>query len=187
VIISTGPAEMATIVGQAAAGGFQGRFLGSSPTWNPALLESPAAPALEGLFELMAPWGPWDSETDAHAAAREALGDVETPNDAYIFGWIWSYPLLDALRAAADGGDLTRAGLAEAVGTLESVNYEGALPEGAGNFAGEPNDAAVRSTIISSVDPEATTGVTVKEDFFIGPTVENYDFAAPCYEAVSLG
>ena len=44
VILGTGPTETAVIVGQAAAQGYQGQFLGSSPTWNPALLASPAGP-----------------------------------------------------------------------------------------------------------------------------------------------
>jgi ABC-type branched-subunit amino acid transport system substrate-binding protein len=187
VIVSTGPADMATIVGGAASQGFTGRFLGSSPTWNPALLDSPAAPALQGLYEVMAPWGPWDSETDAHTAAREALADVESPNDAYIFGWIWSYPLKAALEAAAENGDLTRAGLVEAIGSLESVDYEGALPEGSGNFSGDANDAAVRQTVISGVDPEASTGISVVQDFFTGSTAEAYEFTGPCYEEVDLG
>lgn len=44
VILTTGPADAATIIGQSAAAGFKGRFIGTGPTWNPALLKSPAAP-----------------------------------------------------------------------------------------------------------------------------------------------
>ena len=50
VMLAIGPAETAEIVGKLAAGGFQGRFLGSLPTWNPALLESAAAKALIGRY-----------------------------------------------------------------------------------------------------------------------------------------
>ncbi len=42
------PTEAAAIVGGAAQAGFKGKFIGTSPTWNPALLKSPAAPALTG-------------------------------------------------------------------------------------------------------------------------------------------
>ncbi|HUG85392.1 MAG TPA: ABC transporter substrate-binding protein, partial [Euzebya sp.] len=45
VVITTAPTEAGTIVGQAAAAGFTGRFLFSSPAFNPGLLQSPAAPA----------------------------------------------------------------------------------------------------------------------------------------------
>ena len=186
VLITTGPTDAATIVGQAAAGGYQGQFMGSSPTWNPAILQSPAAPAFQASFRHLGPWGPWDSETDGHAAMREALGDVE-PNEFYTSGWVWSYPLRDALTAAAENGDLTRAGLRDAAASLESVDYEGVLPDGSGNYAGDANEAAARATYISSIDPNASTGLAPLEEGFTGPTVEDYDFAGPCYEEVDLG
>ena len=50
VVLAVGPAETAEIVGKLAAGGFQGRFLGALPTWNPALLQSAAAPALKAMY-----------------------------------------------------------------------------------------------------------------------------------------
>ena len=187
VMVTTGPGDMATIVGQAAARGFQGKFIGSSPTWNPALLESPAAPALQGLFLHAGPWGSFASDTPGHEAMREAVGDV-SPNDGYTSGWVWSYPLKAALEKAVENGDLTRAGLVEAAGTLESVDYEGMLPEGAGNYAGEPDDAIVRSSLISQPTTEAGgAGLETIEEFFEGPTVAEYTFEGSCYTTVDLG
>lgn len=186
VIISAGPTDTATIVGQAVAGGFQGRVMGSSPTWNPAILQSPAAPAFQAVFQHLGPWGSWDSETDGHAAMREALPDV-TPNEFYTSGWVWSYPLKAALEAAAENGDLTRAGLREAAEGLESVDFEGVLPDGSGNYAGGPNEAASRATFISNIDPAASTGLATVAEAYTGPTAEEYDFTGPCYEEVDLG
>ena len=156
--------------------------MGSSPTCNPAILQSPAAPA----FTHLGPWGPWDSDTPAHQAAKEALGDVE-PNEFYTSGWFWSYPLKAALEAAAENGDLTRAGVREAPENLESVDYQGLLPEGSGNYAGGPNEAASRATYISTIDPETSTGLALQEEGYTGPTAEGYDFTGPCYEVVDLG
>lgn len=181
VIVTTGPLEAATIVGGAAANAFTGRFIGTSPTWNPALLASPAADALIGLYEQSGPWGTWATETAGHAAMREALGDVETINDGYTSGWVWSYPMKAALEAAVAADNLTREGLAEAVRSLTSVDYEGMLPEGAGNYAGDPNSAAVRATLISGVDPESPTGVSVVQDFTVGPTAEAYELTGACF------
>ena len=82
VILGTGPTETAVIVGQAAAQGFTGQFIGLGPTWNPALLESPAAPALEALYMQSGYWGSYGTETDGHAAMREALGDSVHPTTA---------------------------------------------------------------------------------------------------------
>src|SRR5690606_38378011 len=61
VVLAVGPAETAQIVGGLAARGFSGRFLGSLPTWNHALLGSPAAPALIGLYNHMTPYQNWGS------------------------------------------------------------------------------------------------------------------------------
>ncbi|MCW2583281.1 MAG: branched-chain amino acid transporter substrate-binding protein [Klenkia sp.] len=186
VVVSTGPADMATIVGQSVAAGFQGRFLGSSPTWNAALLQSPAAPALTASYQLLGPWGPWDTDTPGHEAMRAAAGDT-TPNEFFLSGWVWSYPMKAALEAAAESGDLTREGLANASAALESVDYEGILPEGSGNYANGGDAAAVRTTQLSDVSADASTGVTVAEADLEGSTAEGYEFTEACYEAIDLG
>jgi ABC-type branched-subunit amino acid transport system substrate-binding protein len=182
VIITTGPAEAAAIVGGSAAQGFKGRFIGTSPTWNPALLKSAAAPALIGLYEQSAPWGAWGTDTPGHKAMRDALASVPTPNDGYTSGWVWSYPLKAALMKAAASKDLTRAGLAAAAKSLTSVDYEGMLPATAGNYAGGANGGAVRLTGIYKPDPTATTGVVAAKAPFAGPTATAYTLSSPCYE-----
>ncbi|MGH3443426.1 MAG: ABC transporter substrate-binding protein, partial [Nitriliruptorales bacterium] len=186
VVVTTAPSELAEIVGGAAAQGYQGMFLGTSPTWNPALLQSPAADALVALYHQSGPWQTFTSDTPGHQAMRETLGDV-TPNDGYTSGWIWSYPTKAALEKAVEMGDLTREGLLAAVKSLESVDFEGTLPEGAGNYAGDVNAQVVRQSVISKPDPESPTGVTEVQGFFTSDTAESYDFSAgACYQVVSL-
>jgi ABC-type branched-subunit amino acid transport system substrate-binding protein len=179
VILTTGPAEAAEIVGGTAARGFTGKFIGTEPTWNPGLLESPAAEALVNLYLATYPWPPFGSDTPGHDAMSEALGDV-TPNDGYTAGWVWSYPLKAALEAAFENGDLTREGMVQAASELETVDYEGMLPEEAGKFSGEPSDTVFREHLIVKPDPEAAAGVSVVEDSFVGPTAEAYDFSEVC-------
>ncbi len=186
VMVTAGPADVAAIVGQSAARGYQGTFIGSGPTWNPALLQSPAAPALEAMYLHVGPWASFDAETAGHQAMREALGDVQA-NDGYTSGWVWGYPLKAAIEAAAENGDLTRAGLVEAVQSLESVDYEGMLPEGAGNFAGEPDEQVVRSSTLSKPSAESAAGLEMVSDFFEGPTVTEHTFEGSCFATVDLG
>ena len=69
VILTTGPTEAATIVGGAAQAGFKGQFIGTSPTWNPALLKSPAAPALTALYRQSGALG---AVRDRHARSQGA-------------------------------------------------------------------------------------------------------------------
>ena len=183
VLLGTGPTETAVIVGQAAAQGFTGRFIGLGPTWNPALLETPAAPALEALYMQSGYWGPFGTDTPGHQAMRDALGDVAQPNDGYTAGWAWSYPLKAALEEWLEGDyDKDRGGLLEAVQSLETIDYEGMLPEEAGNRTGDPDETIFRESVLSEVDPSAPSGVAIVEDFGAGPTVSEYTFEGACFE-----
>ena len=71
VMLGTSPTETAVIVGQAAAQGYAGQFIGLGPTWNPALLATPAAPALEALYLQSGYWGPFGTDTPGHQAMRD--------------------------------------------------------------------------------------------------------------------
>jgi len=180
VILTVGPTDAAVIVGQTAARGYTGKFIGTSPTWNLGLLASPAAPAIRALYYQSAPWKPWGTDSPGHGAMRAALPGV-TPNDGYTSGWIWAYPLKAALEKAAENKDLTRAGVLAAVRQLESVDYEGMLPEGAGRFAGTPDESTFRQSLIYRPDEAEPTGVGMVKDFFVGPTAEGFRFEKPCY------
>ena len=183
VLLGTSPTETALIVGQAAAQGYTGKFIGLGPTWNPALLETPAAPALEASYMQSGYWGPYGTDTPGHQAMRDALGDIDQPTDGHTAGWAWSYPLKAALEEWLDGDyDKDRAGLLEAVQSLESVDYEGMLPEEAGKRSGEPDENIFRASVLSKVDKSAPTGVSIVEDFFEGPTAAEHTFEGACFE-----
>jgi ABC-type branched-subunit amino acid transport system substrate-binding protein len=176
VVLATGPAEAAEIVGGAVAGGFEGRFMGSVPTWNPAIMESPAAPALEATFTHVGPWEAFTGESEAHQAMQAALGEGNLPvNDGFTFGWIWSYPMKALLERAAENGDLTRAGVRAAVDGLV-VDYEGALPERTFGEGGEP----VRTGFISKPDTEEELNLRTVELEVTGPTADEFDYSARC-------
>ena len=177
VLLATGPAEMAEIVGKAVAGGFDGQFIGSVPTWNPAILKSEAAPAVEAKYHFVSPWAPYGADTPAHRAMEQATGGKPPANDGYTFGWIWSYPLKAVLEKALQNGDLTRAGVREAVDQV-TVDYEGALP--GQKYGGDPNETVVRDAVIAKPDPKAPLGASVLKDLFVGPTAEGHDFSEAC-------
>jgi ABC-type branched-subunit amino acid transport system substrate-binding protein len=177
VFLATGPAEMAEIVGKSVAGGFDGQFIGSVPTWNPAVLKSEAAPAIEAKYHFVSPWGPYGSDTPAHKAMEEATGGKPPSNDGYTFGWIWSYPIKAVLEKAVENGDLTREGVLAAVDQV-TVDYEGALPDR--KYGGDPNTTMVREAVIVKPDPKAPLGASVLKDLFAGPTAEGHDFSEAC-------
>lgn len=182
VLISTAPTELAQVIGGAAQAGFKGKFIGSIPTWNAALLQTPAAPALQAAYlwaNFSAGWDADNAGSEAMRAAAEEAG--EKPNEYFALGWMGGYIMKAALEAAVDAGDLTRAGLLEAATALDGVDGEGMLPEGSGNYSGDPNDAAVRSTQLLVPDEASSTGAKVSVEAFTGPTAEGYDFQQACY------
>ncbi len=181
VILTTGPTEAAVIIGQAAAKGYKGQFIGTSPTWNPALLKSPAAQAIQALYLQSGPWAPWGGTSAGHEAMRAALGAGFTPNDGAVAGWVWSYPLKAALEKAVEEGDLTREGLVAAAQSLTTVDYEGMLPPEAGNYAAPVDEEVFRQSLISKPDPAAPTGVTVIKELFVGDTAKSFKLEKPCF------
>jgi ABC-type branched-subunit amino acid transport system substrate-binding protein len=177
VLLAVGPAETAEIVGGSAANDFTSPFLGSVPTWNSALLQTAAAPALEALYTWIGPWENFLGESEGHQAMQDSLGGEMPGNEGYTAGWIWSYPVKAVLEAAAANGDLTRAGVRAAADGLV-VDYEGALPDRV--YGGDANEDAPRSAVISQPDPDAELGITTIETNVTGPTADAHDYSGPC-------
>ena len=185
IILTTAPTEAAVIVAsvaaQARAAGYTPHFIGTSPTFNPALNASPAAPALQAYYLVTGPWLPWAADTPGHQALRKALGTPKPLSDGYTAGWVWSYPLKAALEKAAQDKDLTRAGLLKAAKSLQSVDYEGMLPAGSGNYAGGPDAGLVRLSTVSKPDPAQPTGVATVQELKAGPTAQSFKLEKPCW------
>jgi ABC-type branched-subunit amino acid transport system substrate-binding protein len=177
VILAVGPAEAGEIVGKLAGGGFTGRFLGSLPTWNDALLESAAAPALTALYNHLSPIEQWDGTSEGNAAMKESLDGEEPVNAGYIIGWAMSYPMHALLEKAAADGDLTRAGLRAAVDGLE-VDFAG-MGETI-TYGGDGADVAVSGLIVGTPSAEAPLGISTTDEFYQGSTFEGLDYTQAC-------
>jgi ABC-type branched-subunit amino acid transport system substrate-binding protein len=180
VVLGVGPGEAAEIVGKiAVVGGPLGSilFLGAGPTWNPIILQTPAAPAFVGLYTNVSPWDDYTGSADGHAAMREAFGANTPINQGYAAGWVWQYPIKALLEAAAASGDLTRANLRALVDGLD-VDYEGILP--ATKMGGDPNVNVTRTAVISRISAEVGNGLDVIVDGYRGKTADAFDYSAAC-------
>ena len=180
VLLGVGPPETAEIVGKTAATGAplgSIMFIGAGPTWNPLLLGSPAAPALEGLFTHVSPWEDFTGDTPGHTAMRAAFGDNTPANPGYAAGWVWQYPIKAAIQAAADAGSLTRATLRSVVDGL-SVDYEGILPTA--TMGGDPNVNVNRTAVIGRPDSNSQTGLTVLANTIRGTTADAFEYTQAC-------
>lgn len=178
VVAATGPLELAELAGKLTTQGFEGRFLGSVPTFTPTLLDDPLiAESLAGRYQLAMPWEPWGSDSDAHRAMAVSLDGELPPNDGFTFGWIWSYPLLAALEHAAAGGELSPAAVRAAVGEV-TVDYAGALPSR--TYGGGVPSEAGRGAILAQPDADAPLGVEALTPLTVGPAAAAADLSEPC-------
>ncbi len=182
IILVTGPSETAAIVGGAAQqlGANVPIFIGAAPSWNSALLASAAAPAFElGIYYQSSFVGGWDYDSVGHEKMRTAVTAAGfPPNDFFISGWVSQYGIKAALEAAYESGDLTHEGIKNAAFALTDVDYEGMMPSR--SFAGDPNDVFPREGVVGGYSADATTGIAVLQDFFVGPTAEAYEFTEAC-------
>ncbi|QBI21665.1 ABC transporter substrate-binding protein [Egibacter rhizosphaerae] len=186
VILTTNPTDAGALVGESVAQGYEGFFIGHGPTWNVALLDSPAGEAMENFYWSVGPYPTYESDTPGHQAMQDALGEAgegEPRNNFHTAGWVSQYPIRDALEAAADEGEISRAAVMDAIHELDSVDYEGMLPEGSGNFAGEPNDRVVRASAMGEPDRESSSGLVNTEIEYEGPTAAEHDFDEPCRDS----
>lgn len=180
VVIATGPKEMASVVGGTAAQGFTGKFIGSIPSWNSAVLDSPAGPAIQALYMQATSFPAWDADTPGMEKMRAAAGDT-TPNDWFSIGYSSGYVMKAILEKAIEEDKLDREGMVDVANSLTGIESEGTLPEGTANWEGGPNEDAVRVTQLNKVDPKASSKVSVAVEPFTGQTAEDYEFTEPCY------
>ncbi len=181
VFITTGPNEMAATLGGVAGTGATTAFIGTHPTWNPALVGlAELVPALEGLY-FQSDWIPgWYGDSEGHTKAKAAAeAEGQDPNGWYLIGWSSQYPIKALLAQAIADGDLTRAGTAAAVAKLTDVSFDGMIPNA--DLANTPG-SAVRASLINRVDATAPGGTVNLVPLGVGPTAAAHDFTSACFE-----
>lgn len=197
--MTTNPSIGAEILAGSVQAGYQGMFTGSVPTYNFALLDSPAGPLYDTLYYQSAYNVVWGEDTPGNnemmAAMAEAFPD-RRPSDAFIIGWNEAITMHKVLATALGNGDITPEGMVAAANSITDVDFGGSQPNQ--NYAGSPNDYVQRS--LAMMDPDlavytaaggsaqtlsqddGTTGSILAKDFFVGEAAAAYDFTAPCYE-----
>ncbi len=179
IVLGVGPRETAEIVGGVALASEPGaiKFLGAGPTWNPGLLQLPAAPALVGLYTNISPWEDYIGEAPGHEAMRAAFGDNRPSNQGYTAGWVLQYPVKALLEAGIASGDLTRSNLRALADGLE-VDYEGVLEPAV--LGGDPNVNVNRTAVIARVNAESVNGLETLARGYRGKTADAFDYSAAC-------
>jgi ABC-type branched-subunit amino acid transport system substrate-binding protein len=173
LVLTTTPTQSASALAANQALGLNVPVLGNNPTFDPALLQSPAAGALGNLY-LAASTPPFSSPNPKaqEIAAAYKQNYPSAPINAgvhygYVEGLVWQ----SVLTAACEAGDLSRAGVATALTSLTSVTTEDLMTPLDYTSPGAP---PTRGVYIAKVDAAAEGGLTEVVPLFTSPDAEGY-------------
>jgi len=173
IVLTTTPGQTASALAANQALGLNVPVLGNNPTFDPALLQSPAAGALGNLY-VAASSPPFSSQTPKAAAVAKAYKEAYPgaplnagTNVGYVEGLVWQ----NVLTKACENGDMTRAGIQTALISLTAVDTEDLVGELDYSSPGAP---PTRGVYIAKVDPAAEGGVTEVATVFTAPEAESY-------------
>ena len=176
ILISAGPKQTASLAGVAAASGLDVPIVSNAPGFDPALLATPAAPALEKNLTMVSGTAPYAAnvpgakEVSTAYAANFPKGDPKYSVDA---GYAQSRLMYEVLQRACASGDLTREGVVKSLRGLNSVDT-GGLVAGTLSYSklGVPPS---RSVYLSKVDKKAPGGLTPIGDVVESTNASSYE------------
>ncbi|MEU6348379.1 ABC transporter substrate-binding protein [Streptomyces sp. NPDC047072] len=166
IVLSAGPRQAASLVGVAAAGGFDVPVIGNHSAFAPRLLATRAGPALTRNYWVASPWLPIGADTPE---AKKLVADYRAayPKDALdndiVAGWIAASAFGEVLKRACARKDLTREGVLSALPTTDSLDLGFGVVQGFTDFWGP----SARASVILRPDKSVTGGLRVVRE----PTV----------------
>ena len=187
VYVTTTPSTFSEVYGGALTQGFEAKWSGAGPTYNPAFLVSPIADAIQrdwygGFY--MQPWGGDSAGMALTMQLVEASGADIPANDYVGLGVVEAMLVHAALQKAYENGDMTRAGVLAAIKSLDNVDFMGVAPNE--NYTGSSADQIQRAITLwrpSVANLEAGgSGSEIVATDFVGPTAESFEFTEACYQ-----
>jgi ABC-type branched-subunit amino acid transport system substrate-binding protein len=174
VLLTTTPPQAASAVAIAQANGLDMSFVGSNPTFSPALLASPAAAALQESYLMVSSIAPYASDAAGPTSVRDAFGASfadQTPTHFVLYGYAQGELMAQILETACANGTLTRDGLLAAFQSLSDVDTEGLVAPMDFSSPGQPS---AREVLILKPDANVEGGLTVVEDLFASPLAADF-------------
>ncbi|HEX4717886.1 MAG TPA: ABC transporter substrate-binding protein [Thermoleophilaceae bacterium] len=130
IAVTTGPKQLASIAGIAASQGLNVPIVGNNPTFDPAVMSSPAAKALAANAYISASISAWTlnkpqvkkvgDDFVAKYGKKDAKASVQ-------FGYAQAQVMYEALKKACADKDLSRAGIVKAAHQLSGVDTGGLI------------------------------------------------------------
>lgn len=176
-LVST-PTDTGSALGKAAELGYAPQWMGQSPTWIGALVDSPLLPYLEENYMWVSEGPEYGDESVPGMAEMIRIQETYTPDqepDIYFnFGYLESRAVHQVLEAAVERGDLSRDGIVEAMNSLDELTFDGLY----GDYGwGEPDDRdPPRASSIFGVNAEMPIGLELVVAEHEAPFAADFEF-----------
>jgi ABC-type branched-subunit amino acid transport system substrate-binding protein len=175
IAVTTAPTQLASIAGVGAAQGLAVPVVGNNPTYDPALLKSPAAKAVKAnayIVQSLATFNLDKPAVQKVASDYTRAYPKEPPKAAVPFGFAQGKLMDETLAKACENKDLTRAGLVKAAHQLSDVDLGSGITAAPLDYTqvGEPSERAVYITRPADV----TGGLQAEKGTFESQTAKDY-------------
>jgi ABC-type branched-subunit amino acid transport system substrate-binding protein len=128
IVVTTGPKQLASLAGIAAAQGLNVPIVGNNPTFDPAVMASPAAKALKANTYVVGSISPWTVDAQTVAKVGNDFVQAYGKKDAKAsvqFGWVQAQVMDEILNQACKNKDLSRQGIVKAAHQLSGLDTGG--------------------------------------------------------------
>ncbi|WP_432152415.1 ABC transporter substrate-binding protein [Streptomyces sp. bgisy029] len=160
VVVSAGPRQAASLVGVAAATGFNVPVVGNNSAYAPQLLKTQAGPALLKDYYIASSTLPIGDPGDGPSLLAKEYAS-QYPNDVLdngvVAGWTAASIFGEALDKACDDKDLTREGVDKALLTIKGYGTEFGVTH---DFS-DPAAPSTRESVIMKPDATVPGGLKV--------------------------
>jgi ABC-type branched-subunit amino acid transport system substrate-binding protein len=130
IAVTTAPTQLASVGGIAASQGLNVPIVGNNPTFDPALMKTPAAKALKANAYIVSSISPWTVDKpkvkDVGSAFQQAYPKTDA-KAAVQFGYVQAEVMYQILNKACANKDLSRAGLVTAAHEISDVDTGGLI------------------------------------------------------------
>lgn len=171
------PAQAASLSAGALAAGSQVQFLSATPGHAPAVLQTPAADAIEQNLLISHPYPEWEGDSDAHERMREVIEtytDDVVPGHVTVISYTAAMLVHEVLEAASEADDLSLGGLRRAAMEVDGFDADGLLPPLTyGEREDEPRIGS-RASRMHRVDPETGWGLTPISEMVESDAVDEF-------------
>ena len=171
--LTTTPSQTASTAAVNAQLGLDVPLVGNNPVFAPQILNPESAPALANLYVALSsvPYSSDVAKAQEIAAAYEEAGHPELPNGGvpygYAIGEIWG----QLLERACENGDMTRAGIQEALTQSDNITTEELVADLDFSTTGTP---ATREVYVATPNIDLPGGLEQLGPLFVSPDAESY-------------